>query len=310
MRQFISEQEPDKDGILKITGKDFRYLRQVLRIKSGDMIQVRIPGGKLVNTTACRIDEGKRNITLQICAPCGKNSQLGADNQQNPKNPHNPDNLKNPHGVDAVSVQNENESSLGTEYFLIQFVPKPSKMEQIARQAAECGIKYIIPVAGEYSQSSSVKAFESKGTKSERISKIIREARQQSGSPVESEVTEILSLEKAVEFWNEKSKAESAAENERIAIALWERNEKTIGFPELYEEIAKKKKKIKYAAIAVGSEGGISPSEIELLKSAGFKTVHIQGNILRCETAAVYGIASLKTSLHTAEKTNGEVSEL
>lgn len=307
MRQFISEQEPDKDGILKITGKDFRYLRQVLRIKSGDMIQVRIPGGKLVNTTACRIDEGKRNITLQICAPCGKNSQHCSEN---PKNPHNPDNLKNPHGVDAVSVQNENESSLGTEYFLIQFVPKPSKMEQIARQAAECGIKYIIPVAGEYSQSSSIKAFESKGTKSERISKIIREARQQSGSPVESEVSEILSLEKAVEFWNEKSKAESAGENERIAVALWERNEKTIGFPELYEEIAEKKKKIKYAAIAVGSEGGISPSEIELLKSAGFKTVHIQGNILRCETAAVYGIASLKTSLHTAEKTNGEVSEL
>lgn len=292
MRQFISEQGPDKDGILKITGKDFRYLRQVLRIKSGDMIQVRIPGGKLVNTTACRIDEEKRLVTLQICAetsenPCGNSKR----------------------GVNAVSVQNENESSGGTEYFLIQFVPKPSKMEHIARQAAECGIKYIIPVAGEYSQSSSVKAFESKGTKSGRISKIIREARQQSGSPVESEVTEVMSLEKAIEFWNEKSKAESASENERVAIALWERNEKTIGFPELYEEIAEKKKKIKCAAIAVGSEGGISPSEIELLKSAGFKTVHIQGNILRCETAAVYGIASLKTSLHTAEKTNEEASK-
>ncbi len=288
MRQFISEQEPDKDGILKITGKDFRYLRQVLRIKSGDMVSVRIPGGKLMNTTACRIDEEKRLVTLQICAetsenPCGNSN----------------------HGVDAVSVQNENDSSGGTEYFLIQFVPKPSKMEQIARQAAECGIKYIIPVAGEYSQSSSVKAFESRGTKSERISKIIREARQQSGSPVESEVTEVMSLEKAIEFWNEKSKAEAASENERVAIALWERNEKTIGFPELYEEIAEKKKKIKSAAIAVGSEGGISPSEIRLLKSARFKAVHLQGNILRCETAAVYGIASLKTSLHTAEKTNG-----
>ena len=51
------------------------------------------------------------------------------------------------------------------------------------------------------------------------------------------------------------------------------------------------------AAIAVGSEGGISPDEMTALRNAGFTPVHLAGNILRCETAALYGIAALQTAL-------------
>ena len=53
-------------------------------------------------------------------------------------------------------------------------------------------------------------------------------------------------------------------------------------------------------AIAVGSEGGISPSEAAALEEAGFIPVHFQGNILRCETAALYGIASVQAAVQTA----------
>lgn len=50
--------------------------------------------------------------------------------------------------------------------------------------------------------------------------------------------------------------------------------------------------------IAVGNEGGISPSEIKLLKEKGFfSTIHFEGNILRCETAALYGIAAVQSAL-------------
>ena len=49
-------------------------------------------------------------------------------------------------------------------------------------------------------------------------------------------------------------------------------------------------------ALAVGCEGGISPAEAQLLKANGFIPIHFAGNILRCETAAVYGIAALQNA--------------
>ena len=48
---------------------------------------------------------------------------------------------------------------------------------------------------------------------------------------------------------------------------------------------------------AVGSEGGISPSECELFLSRGFKAVHFNTNILRCETASLYAAAAIQSAL-------------
>ena len=50
-------------------------------------------------------------------------------------------------------------------------------------------------------------------------------------------------------------------------------------------------------AVAVGAEGGISVQEISMMKESGFIPVHFDTNILRCETASLYGIAALQTAL-------------
>ena len=56
---------------------------------------------------------------------------------------------------------------------------------------------------------------------------------------------------------------------------------------------------IKRAAIAVGSEGGISPDEVKYLEEKGlFVPIHFAVNILRCETAALYGIAAVQTEIN------------
>ncbi|MBP5156692.1 MAG: RNA methyltransferase, partial [Treponema sp.] len=47
-------------------------------------------------------------------------------------------------------------------------------------------------------------------------------------------------------------------------------------------------------AVMVGAEGGISPSELEKAKESGFIPVHLETNILRCETAALYGLAIIQ----------------
>ena len=57
MRQFIAENFPDARGILCLSGKAYRYFRQVLRVKNGDMVAVRMPDGTLQNMTVCQIDE-------------------------------------------------------------------------------------------------------------------------------------------------------------------------------------------------------------------------------------------------------------
>ena len=40
MRQFIIDTEPDSKGLVYIEGKDFKYIRQVLRLCVGDMIKL------------------------------------------------------------------------------------------------------------------------------------------------------------------------------------------------------------------------------------------------------------------------------
>lgn len=276
MRQFISSEFPDKKGFLRIYGKDFRYLRQVLRLKSGDMLAVRFSDGTLRNTTVCKIDENSREILVQVCG--------------NPEKTGNSCDDDITRGTKAQEIQ---KSLPDTEYFLFQYIAKPVKMEQIIRQATECGVKFVIPVSGEFSQKQNVLSMQH--SKKERLERIVREARQQSGSPVETEILEPLTTEEAVLFWK-KSTSSLSVEEKNVAVALWERSEKTVSLKEIFD--SEKNKKVKKIAIAVGCEGGISPEEIDALISAGFYAVHFPGNILRCETAALYGIAAVQSALN------------
>ena len=276
MRQFISREFPDKKGLLRICGKDFRYLRQVLRLKPGDMLSVSFSDGTLQNTTVCSVDENSREILLQIC---GKSENF--------------ETLDVTRGTKADEIQN---SCPQIEYFLFQYISKPAKMEQIIRQATECGVKYVIPVCGEFSQKQNILSMQH--SKKERIERIVREARQQSGSPVETEILEPVSTENAISFWQEKKSFGSSGslEQNSVAVVLWERNEKTVSLKKIFQP--ENSEKIKKIAIVVGCEGGISPAEVDLFLSAGFNAIHFPGNILRCETAALYGIAAVQSALN------------
>lgn len=275
MRQFIVKEFPDKDGILKLESKDFKYLKQVLRVQVGDMINVRLPSGNLQSFTIAKIDEKNKNIILQLC-----------DKRQNPKDNNFDRDLSVTRGVQADEIE-KNLLIKDIEYTLIQFIPKPVKFEQIVRQATECGIKNIIPVIGEFSEKSSIMALQASGTKKDRLERIVKEARQQSGSPIDTQIFEPMTLEAAVDFWNQQ-------EEEKEAFLLYERNEKSVSL----KEILTQDKNIKKIAIAVGCEGGISPKEFEYLCKKGlFNSIHFSVNILRCETAAIYGIAAIQSAM-------------
>ena len=261
MRQFLSAVAPDEKGLLSVSGKDFTHLCRVLRAKPGDMFDVRIPGGSLFSMTVARIDDVRGIAVLQKCGQ-GEASVS--------------------RGVGAADIDKDRRA---VEYTLFQFIAKPQKMELIVRQACECGVKTIVPVAGEYSQKGSIASL---AGKTERFARIIKEAREQSGSPVETAVIETADVRGACEVWRRMSEK---ARNTSAAIVLSERNDFCVPFSDaLFAGVT-------HAAIAVGCEGGISPDEMAALRNAGFASVHFAGNILRCETAALYGIAALQTAL-------------
>ena len=261
MRQLILQKNQDKNGLVLIEGKDFHYLRQVLRVKAGDMVKLRLADGTLQNSTVCKIDDSAKKITLQVCAPTATPAV--------------------PEPVEGPSI----------EFSLFQFIPKPQKLELIVRQATECGVKNIIPVISEYAQKGNVDAL--MGNKKERLERIVREARQQSGSPVDTTVFEPVTVEKAIELWN-KMKEEAGGPENSAGFVLSERVVRQAHQPQAAEAPFNRKT----VAIFCGNEGGISPDELELLtKKALLCPLHFSVNILRCETAALYGIAAIQTAL-------------
>ena len=274
MRQFIAESDIDKNGCLFVTGKKFRYLSTVLRCSAGDMIDVRLLDGTLQPMTVARIDSQEKKIVLQVAG----------DRVQIKKN-------------EARALE---KNTALPEMWLFQFVAKPPKMELIIRQATECGVSTILPVNGEFCQKPYVEsAIKKSASKDMRWERIVTEARQQSGSPLETKVSVVLSLEEAVRAYKEREAELSCSKEESLKVVLYEQSEGTVPLG----KVVCKTGLIKLAAFVVGAEGGISPQEIETLKKTGFIPVHLQTNILRCETAALYAAAALQTLL--LENVNG-----
>ena len=260
MRQFLAPSMPDGQGKLTLTGKDFRYLHQVLRLRIGDAIHVRLPSG-LLRTMVVSAVSGK-SLTLLP-------SQEAATQET---------------GVTATQVE-ENRSHSHIQLWLFQFMPKAQKLDLILRQATELGVAKVIPVIGAHCQKDAV--FQ----RGDRWERIIREARQQSGSPVETVITKPLSLPEAMGVWQKLSSS-------RLGILLYEKSQDTQSFHQAVGQAKIESQKTpSVAALVSGCEGGFSPEEIETLKENGFVPVHLDTNILRAETATIYGLAVLQNLL-------------
>ena len=349
MRQFVSETALDGDGCIRVGGEKFHYLSAVLRLVPGDMLYVRLPSGALQQMTVARIDGSSHTMLLSLAgaeatAAFGPASgpASGTDAARNPATSSLTSAIK------AAPL----EKSGGFRFHLFQFVPKPPKLDLIIRQATECGVSSIIPVAGEFCQKGNVEsAVKKSDPQDRRWEKIITEAREQSGSPVQTRVLPCRNFAEACTLWqdgslwngdgpaggghsrNGGSRRNGGSPGDRpvrMAFALYERSEGTLPVhravaaavqavlaaqgpvpqgPAPQEAQAaqgtaaapcghlKNAPETADIAVMVGAEGGISPSELERAKDSGFIPVHLETNILRCETAALYGLATLQNAV-------------
>lgn len=159
MRQFIASEQLKEDTIIAISEKEVRYLKNVLRLKPGESIDVRLLDGSLLEMSLV-----KKNTKWLL------QKVLGAKKKEN--------------GVLANQLDTED-----LEIHLLQCEIKPQKMDLVIRQATECGVKKIVPILGDFSQGISTEK------KRERWLKIIKEARQQSGSAIATELAEKMTFD-------------------------------------------------------------------------------------------------------------------
>jgi len=171
---------------------------------------------------------------------------------------------------------------------LFQGIPRGNRMDTIVRQAAECAVFLVAPFESEYS---TVKLSGTLNGKVKRWKRIVREARQQSGSAVETLVREPCGLDALLEFWESLKK-----EYRRPLGILLHHIPLDKGTFHDYLDIVPD-----FVVLAVGPEGGFSKREASLFLAAGFKPILMGETILKTDTAALCGIAAARTILLESE---------
>jgi 16S rRNA (uracil1498-N3)-methyltransferase len=185
--------------------------------------------------------------------------------------------------------------------YLFQALPKGTKMDLIVRQAAEGGISEVVPFCSERSV-----PVPGQG-KEERWRRIVREARQQSGSAIDTRIHPPLSEDELFAYWEElrtktgvAGSTGSGASSTALGIIFHESPvpaDLTAGPLEQGTFHHYLNREPFLIALALGPEGGFSGAELGRFIDTGFKPLQMGDTVLRTETAALYGAAAVRIIL-------------
>lgn len=248
MRLFLLPPDFCGQETLTLSGSDCNYIVNVLRLKEGREITGRDASGKTWLLTLTKIRKGSCTLSVREVS-------------------------ETPQTTDTLP---ENRPS--REIILYQCLPKGRKMDEIIKRATEMGVRAIVPVR---SRNCIAEANENRTT---RYMAMVKEAVQQSGSLVPTEVTAPVDIKDVpLNFKNTYC------------------GEKGFFFHQ--NRLTEKQRNLLQAlqgtagpyAVIIGPEGGFTDEECELLMAGGFEPILLKTNILRCETAALYAVAALQT---------------
>ncbi|MDR1949139.1 MAG: 16S rRNA (uracil(1498)-N(3))-methyltransferase [Spirochaetaceae bacterium] len=251
MKCFILPRGPDGDGRIRLSGEDYHYLVRVRRFAPGETFPALLPGGE---ETLVRVLSVDRGILTGKCAPAAAAA---------------------PAVPDLPPI------------ILFQALPKAGKMDLIVRQAAEGAVTEIVPFAAEHSIPASGGEGAGNANRPRRWERIIREARQQSGSRTATTLRPPLDLTGLFEYW------ESLKTRYPKALGLLF-HQTPLAQASLHGYLSSNPEIV---VLTIGPEGGFSPGEVSRFLSAGFKPLTIGDTVLRTETAALYGAAAIRIIL-------------
>jgi 16S rRNA (uracil1498-N3)-methyltransferase len=272
VKQFLLKEEPDKDGLIRLRDEDYHYLVHVKRLRPGSVFTALLPASTGVKTpqhvTVRSIDRRTLVGITQPAELAGGLAEGRAGQVSAPK--------------DLPDI------------VLFQALPKGTRMDLIVRQAAEGGISEVVPFVSEHS------VPKGRDQRMERWRRIVKEARQQSGSAVDTRIRQILTAGELFAYW-EELQAREARRHPCLGLVFMEQKPRS-SMP-VHEPLAQGGfhrylyKKPPLVVLAVGPEGGFSGAELDRFTEAGFKPLSLGDSILRTETAALYGAAAVKIIL-------------
>jgi 16S rRNA (uracil1498-N3)-methyltransferase len=273
MKQFLLPVLPDAGGFVQLKGKDYHYLVRVRRLGPGDTFKALLPVLPAGREACGTFGSATPAVLVQVCSVdgevlTGRCLPLDAPESAVPEETGAAENLP--------------------QILLFQALPKGTKMDLIVRQAAEMGVAGIVPFAAERSIP---KLRDGDGGKSGRWERIVREARQQSGSGVPTLVHPSLDTDGLLAYWE----ALRGRHPRSLGLLL---HQDTVsspleqgGFHDYLD------RELEIIALAIGPEGGFSPAELTRFLEAGFKPLKVGDTILRTETAALCGLAAVRIIL-------------
>jgi 16S rRNA (uracil1498-N3)-methyltransferase len=166
---------------------------------------------------------------------------------------------------------------------LVQALPKGQKFDLIIRQAVELGVELIVPVITRYCVG--IDPSDRTALKLERRRRIIREALQQSGSAVH---TEIVAAER-LESLDAQLSSKGFDRDHAVRILFHESAQKA---PRpLHTLLSGARNRI---VIGIGPEGGFSEEDCAAFSRMGFAVHHAAGPVLRVETAAIFAVSAVR----------------
>jgi 16S rRNA (uracil1498-N3)-methyltransferase len=164
MRQFLLPKSYNQESKIEIKGKEYHYIKNVLKRQVGDHFPGRDYNGQLWDLELI-------SYLPHSCILYCRKSEAKVDQIKTPK----------------------------TRITLFQCIAKGKKMDQIIRQATEAGVERIFPIESEFSV---VKEKKLKENKFLRWEKIIKEALQQSGGKTIPTLSTPIPLENIKDIWD------------------------------------------------------------------------------------------------------------
>jgi 16S rRNA (uracil1498-N3)-methyltransferase len=269
LKRFILSAAPDAKGIVRLEGADYHYLVRVRRLAAGEYFPVLLPGGE---DTLIRICSVEGSVLTGTC---------GA-----------PDPALAAHTVGSAAAL--------PPVVLFQALPKGEKMDMIVRQAAEGALAEIVPFISAYSipkaqgqgrrgggACEGAAAPPAAAKKQLRWERIVKEARQQSGSAAATVVSPLVSIDGLFARWEELKQERPGT----VGLLL---HHVPLAQASLHGYLDNNPETV---VLAVGPEGGFSSAEADRFLAAGFKALTIGNTVLRTETAALYGAAAIRIIL-------------
>ena len=264
--------------MIRLEGKDYRYIAKVLRQGPGDSFRALLPDGVETTLEIRGAVPGCLECVLVAGTESPEPPGMGAS--------FPPGTRKASGSLLQVDSARKGALPILPPIVLIQALPKGPKMDLIVRQATEAGVSLILPFIAQRSVSRPDSGSEAIAKK-DRWTRIVREARQQSGSDLATMVTEPMTLDAALARWRTYIGDRASP----VGIFL---HQDPLAQGTFHSYLGLGPDTV---ALAIGPEGGFSPLEVEKLVAAHFLPVLLGANVLRTETAAIFALAAVHAIL-------------